>query len=264
MVKRGRKPSEETPAPAQAAAAVAATAPAAAATATATATTTAIAKDDKEEFQLGNRRIVMSRKVFERHYRQSGQRKEKCAYTKEEEETLEAGVAEFGKDMAGRYQWSKILEKGGFQPGRTTVDLKDKWRSMQRKKGLVPKQASKALKDGTRKPPAKRAKRGKGVPSFEEEEQPTTVRIVLAMGDAKNAKTKNLKPMDPKAHKVSDIISMLETNRHVLPPTLRNQDILLVDDKGRQLANGMTLYKNGFTQGDVRLIVKGNTRVEQV
>ena len=135
---------------------------------------------------------------------------------------------------------------------------------MQRKKGLVPKQASKALKDGTRKPPAKRAKRGKGVPSFEEEEQPTTVRIVLAMGDAKNAKTKNLKPMDPKAHKVSDIISMLETNRHVLPPTLRNQDILLVDDKGRQLANGMTLYKNGFTQGDVRLIVKGNTRVEQV
>ena len=83
-------------------------------------------QDDKEEFQLGNRRIVMSRKVFERHYRQSGQRKEKCAYTKEEEETLEAGVAEFGKDMAGRYQWSKILEKGGFQPGRTTVDLMDK------------------------------------------------------------------------------------------------------------------------------------------
>ena len=64
----------------------------------------------------------------------------------------------------------------------------------------------------------------------------STVRIELAMGMGKNVKIKNLKPIDPNAHKVSEIISLLETNRHVLPPRWRYAEtLLLLNEDERQL-----------------------------
>ena len=58
---------------------------------------------------------------------------------------------------------------------------------------------------------------------FDDDESCCTVRITLAMGKGEDAKTKQLKPMDPKKFMVSEIISMLETNRHILPRRWRMQ-----------------------------------------
>eukprot|EP00475_Leptophrys_vorax_P027654 TRINITY_DN3944_c1_g1_i1.p1 TRINITY_DN3944_c1_g1~~TRINITY_DN3944_c1_g1_i1.p1 ORF type:complete len:324 (+),score=87.97 TRINITY_DN3944_c1_g1_i1:170-1141(+) len=54
-------------------------------------------------------------------------RSAKCRWTKEEEKTLRRGVDEFG---AGKWKqiWSKYFRKGR----RSQVDLKDKWRNLQK------------------------------------------------------------------------------------------------------------------------------------
>ncbi|GAB5357759.1 hypothetical protein AAMO2058_000401900 [Amorphochlora amoebiformis] len=63
-----------------------------------------------------------------RKRRQGGDAKSVNWWTREEERTLVKGVKELGK---GR--WSMILHKyRGALRGRTTVDLKDKWRNIER------------------------------------------------------------------------------------------------------------------------------------
>ena len=70
-----------------------------------------------------------------------------------------------------------------------------------------------------------------------------------------DAKTKKLKPMDPKKSMVSEIISMLETNSYILPPRWRNAEtLLLLNEDERQLNAGKTLF-SGIKYGEARLIV---------
>jgi hypothetical protein len=58
------------------------------------------------------------------------ERKKHCKWTKDEEDALERGVKEFGTG-----KWAKILSvhADAFNPKRTGVDLKDKWRTLSRK-----------------------------------------------------------------------------------------------------------------------------------
>ena len=89
-----------------------------------------------------------------------------------------------------------------------------------------------------------------------DDESCCTVRITLAMGKGANFKTKKqLKPLDPKACHVSDIISMLESNRDKLPMSMRSGPLLLVNLNG-QLTPHKTLFTNGITPGDATLVVK--------
>lgn len=57
-------------------------------------------------------------------------RRKKVPWTAHEEEILKEGVQKFASD--GKYPWKDILEYGSsvFSNGRTTIDLKDKWRNM--------------------------------------------------------------------------------------------------------------------------------------
>lgn len=56
-------------------------------------------------------------------------RRKKLAWTAQEETVLKEGVQRFSSEAD---KWKKILEFGGgvFQKGRTTIDLKDKWRNI--------------------------------------------------------------------------------------------------------------------------------------
>jgi hypothetical protein len=47
---------------------------------------------------------------------------------------MQEGVQKFSHDDHLAYPWTEILEfgVGRFQPGRTAVDLKDKWRNLQK------------------------------------------------------------------------------------------------------------------------------------
>ncbi|XVE75643.1 hypothetical protein DITRI_Ditri12bG0109600 [Diplodiscus trichospermus] len=58
-------------------------------------------------------------------------RRKKVPWTNDEEEMLRKGVEKFGND-GGPVPWKRILDFGAkvFLRGRTTVDLKDKWRNM--------------------------------------------------------------------------------------------------------------------------------------
>ncbi|XVE96003.1 hypothetical protein REPUB_Repub02eG0184200 [Reevesia pubescens] len=58
-------------------------------------------------------------------------RRKKVPWTNDEEEMLRKGVEKFA-DNGGTVPWKRILEYGTkvFMRGRTTVDLKDKWRNM--------------------------------------------------------------------------------------------------------------------------------------
>ena len=74
----------------------------------------------------------ISKKVFQTHYRprnKNGKRKTPVKWTESEIVAIQLGVAEFGK------KWTKILEKyrTEFHVSRTSVDVKDKFRSMERK-----------------------------------------------------------------------------------------------------------------------------------
>lgn len=84
-----------------------------------------IVKDVNRPDPLDNLPWEKEQKVFSPE-----ERKKKCKWTKAEEDALELGVKEFG---AG--QWAKILRvhADAFNPKRTGVDLKDKWRSLSRK-----------------------------------------------------------------------------------------------------------------------------------
>ncbi|KAI9392160.1 hypothetical protein POPTR_006G054401v4 [Populus trichocarpa] len=57
-------------------------------------------------------------------------RRKKVPWTVQEEEMLKEGVQKFSSD--GKFPWKDILEYGSsvFLSGRTTIDLKDKWRNM--------------------------------------------------------------------------------------------------------------------------------------
>ncbi|KAJ6363384.1 hypothetical protein OIU78_003539 [Salix suchowensis] len=57
-------------------------------------------------------------------------RRKKVSWTVQEEEMLKEGVQKFSSD--GKFPWKDILEYGSsvFLNGRTTIDLKDKWRNM--------------------------------------------------------------------------------------------------------------------------------------
>lgn len=59
-------------------------------------------------------------------------RRKKLAWTAKEEEILKVGVQKFSNDHDKSIPWKKIMEFGGtvFQRGRTTIDLKDKWRNI--------------------------------------------------------------------------------------------------------------------------------------
>lgn len=52
--------------------------------------------------------------------------KRRVRWTPEEVAALTVGVGQFGRS------WKEILEGGGFLPFRTTVDLKDKWRNLEK------------------------------------------------------------------------------------------------------------------------------------
>ena len=84
-----------------------------------------IVKDVNRPDPLDNLPWEKERKVFSPE-----ERKKKCKWTKAEEDALERGVEQFG---AG--QWANILRANAdaFNPKRTAVDLKDKWRSLSRK-----------------------------------------------------------------------------------------------------------------------------------
>ncbi|XP_022746289.1 uncharacterized protein LOC111296311 [Durio zibethinus] len=58
-------------------------------------------------------------------------RRKKVPWTNDEEEMLRKGVQKFG-NYGGNVPWKRILDFGAkvFLSGRTTVDLKDKWRNM--------------------------------------------------------------------------------------------------------------------------------------
>ncbi|KAL3533832.1 hypothetical protein ACH5RR_007353 [Cinchona calisaya] len=59
-------------------------------------------------------------------------RRKPLPWTKVEEEKLKEGVQRLASDQHRSIPWKEILEFGGdvFQRGRTTVDLKDKWRNV--------------------------------------------------------------------------------------------------------------------------------------
>ncbi len=49
-------------------------------------------------------------------------------------DSMQEGVQQFSHDDHLAYPWKEILEfgVGRFQPSRTAVDLKDKWRNLQK------------------------------------------------------------------------------------------------------------------------------------
>ncbi|KAL2472736.1 uncharacterized protein Fot_48472 [Forsythia ovata] len=59
-------------------------------------------------------------------------RRKKILWTRVEEETLKEGVQKFFSAHDRNIPWKQILEFGAevFQKGRTTIDLKDKWRNI--------------------------------------------------------------------------------------------------------------------------------------
>ncbi|KAA8518209.1 hypothetical protein F0562_015683 [Nyssa sinensis] len=59
-------------------------------------------------------------------------RRKKVPWTQVEEDILKEGVRRFSSENDRSIPWKKILEFGGnvFQKGRTTIDLKDKWRNI--------------------------------------------------------------------------------------------------------------------------------------
>ncbi|KAH8955812.1 hypothetical protein BDL97_07G005800 [Sphagnum fallax] len=61
-----------------------------------------------------------------------GLRRKVLPWTKMEEEVLMEGVKRFSNDGLYGFQWKRIAEfgYGKFDPSRTTVDLKDKWRNL--------------------------------------------------------------------------------------------------------------------------------------
>ena len=54
-------------------------------------------------------------------------------WTPEEETALQRGV-----ELYGEGSWQTILERKHFKKERTVVDLKDKWRNLQKKKVDAP------------------------------------------------------------------------------------------------------------------------------
>ncbi|PKA57274.1 hypothetical protein AXF42_Ash002578 [Apostasia shenzhenica] len=63
-------------------------------------------------------------------------RRTKLIWKPEEEQLLEEALLKFPKNSDGRIQWTNILVYGRqvFHETRTPIDLKDKWRNMQRKR----------------------------------------------------------------------------------------------------------------------------------
>ncbi|KAK9071812.1 hypothetical protein SSX86_008241 [Deinandra increscens subsp. villosa] len=59
-------------------------------------------------------------------------RRTKLRWTKSEEETLKEGVERYSNGNDKKISWKEILDFGHnvFDKGRTTIDLKDKWRNM--------------------------------------------------------------------------------------------------------------------------------------
>lgn len=57
------------------------------------------------------------------------QRRKTKKWTRFEEENIIKGIGEFGEG-----NWKDILLAYEFQSGRTTVDIKDKWRNMARRR----------------------------------------------------------------------------------------------------------------------------------
>ncbi|CAN6475642.1 unnamed protein product [Victoria cruziana] len=62
-------------------------------------------------------------------------RRKKLPWTKEEEDALKEGVEKFSGVAGSGYPWTKILEYGRhvYHKTRTPIDLKDKWRNIQRR-----------------------------------------------------------------------------------------------------------------------------------
>ncbi|KAH9569035.1 hypothetical protein CY35_03G111300 [Sphagnum magellanicum] len=75
--------------------------------------------DYKEDISSGRHRI-------------RGVRRKTLPWTTEEEDVLKEGVKRFSVGGNSGFQWKSILEfgNGKFDPTRTTVDLKDKWRNL--------------------------------------------------------------------------------------------------------------------------------------
>ncbi|KAF3790208.1 hypothetical protein EJ110_NYTH16893 [Nymphaea thermarum] len=67
-------------------------------------------------------------------------RRKKLPWTKEEEDALKEGVRKFSAVAGDGYPWTRILEYGRhvYHKTRTPIDLKDKWRNIQRRE--LPKQ----------------------------------------------------------------------------------------------------------------------------
>ncbi|XP_057982165.1 uncharacterized protein LOC131167382 isoform X2 [Malania oleifera] len=89
----------------------------------------------KNDIYIDSRYSMRDRKQ-ERHYAYNIPipllRRKKLAWTAEEEKMLKEGMHKFSSVQDGKFPWKKILEFGEsvFQKGRTTIDLKDKWRNM--------------------------------------------------------------------------------------------------------------------------------------
>ncbi|KAL5744041.1 hypothetical protein ACOSP7_026898 [Xanthoceras sorbifolium] len=89
--------------------------------------------DENDKYIISNYCIRFRRQEGQYTYRATPQlRRKKVPWTTEEEEILKKGVKKFTRFDDINIPWKKILEFGScvFLSGRTTIDLKDKWRNM--------------------------------------------------------------------------------------------------------------------------------------
>lgn len=70
--------------------------------------------------------------LFSGRQRKPGFRRTPLPWTKQEELALKEGVKRFSHNGSWGFQWKRILQfgQGRFDPTRTDVDLKDKWRNL--------------------------------------------------------------------------------------------------------------------------------------
>ncbi|XP_022154231.1 uncharacterized protein LOC111021537 isoform X3 [Momordica charantia] len=91
--------------------------------------------DDENDESIISRYSIRFRQEYHRTCPETPQsRRKKLPWTAEEEETLREGVRKFSSsvDRSPTIPWKKILEFGStvFLKGRTSIDLKDKWRNL--------------------------------------------------------------------------------------------------------------------------------------
>ncbi|KAG0569192.1 hypothetical protein KC19_6G072300 [Ceratodon purpureus] len=80
---------------------------------------------EKSEYMNQNPFLSGRRKI-------AGLRRTRLPWTRQEELALKEGVKRFSYNGVWGFQWKRILEfgQGRFDPSRTDVDLKDKWRNL--------------------------------------------------------------------------------------------------------------------------------------